>query len=188
MSEQCCITDSRIERDTLFHVLSASIAKHLCGARSICDPSCLLHHLASCASWVASVIPETLQATWVHLLETHNQNTVSASMADNISCQVQSSGTSTAVIVDVVNWDLGHAKLVEDSLTASGIAVAVACDTLVDIVVVDLGVEHGLDTSFETELSVVDLASGLDELGHAHAEDVAWLIALDNHCGGCVAL
>jgi len=109
-------------------------------------------------------------------------------MADNISCHVQSRGSCTAVVVDIVNWDLGHAELVEDSLTAGRIAVAVACDALVDIVVVDLSIQHGLDTSFETELSVVDLASGLNKLGHAHAEDVAWLIALDNHCGGCVAL
>jgi len=99
---------------------------------------------------------------------------------------MQTSGTSTAVVVHVVNWDLGHAKLVEDSLTTGGVAVAVACNSLIDIVVVDLGIEHSLDTSFESKLGIINLSSGLDELGHPHAEDVAWLVAFDNHFDGIV--
>jgi hypothetical protein len=55
---------------------------------------------------------------------------------------------------------------------------------LVYIVVVDLCVEHGFDACFESELGVVDFSAGLDEFGHAYAEDVAWLIALDDHGGG----
>ena len=107
-------------------------------------------------------------------------------MGDNIAGQVQTSGASTAIVVDVVNWDLGHSKLVEDSLAAGGVAIAIACNALIDIVVVDLGIEHSFDTSFESELSVVNLSSWLDELGHAHAEDVAWLVAFDDHFGGIV--
>jgi hypothetical protein len=80
---------------------------------------------------------------------------------------------------------LGHAELVEYSLAAGGVAVAVAGYALVDVVVVDLGIEHGFDAGFEAELGVVDFSSGLDELGHAHAEDVAWFVTFDNHRSDC---
>jgi hypothetical protein len=56
---------------------------------------------------------------------------------------------------------------------------------LVHVVVVDLRIQHGFDAGFETELGVVDFSAGFDEFGHAHAEDVAWLVALDDHGGGC---
>ena len=99
---------------------------------------------------------------------------------------MQSSASCRAIVVDVVDGNLRHAKLIEDSLAACAVAVAVACDALVDVVVVDLGIEHSLDTSFKPELGVVDLSSRLDELGHAYAKDVAWFIALDDHICGSI--
>lgn len=107
-------------------------------------------------------------------------------MTDNVPCKSQAGRTSRAVIVDVVDWDLGHAELIEDSLSAGGISVAVTCHTLVDIVVVDLGIKHGLNTRLEPEFGIINLASGLDELGHADAEDVAWFAAFDNHFECCM--
>jgi hypothetical protein len=96
---------------------------------------------------------------------------------------MQASASSRAIVVDVVNRDLGHAELVKHTLTASAVAVAVAGHSLVNIVVVNLGIKHSLDTSLETQLGVVDLSAGLDELCHAHAEDVGRLTA-SNHGGG----
>ena len=61
-----------------------------------------------------------------------------------------------AVVVDIVDWDLRHAKLIEDTLAAGRVAIAVAGDPLVDIVVVDLGVKEGFDAGFEAQLGVVD--------------------------------
>ena len=49
-----------------------------------------------------------------------------------------------------------HAELVEDALAAGRVAVAVAGDALVDIVVIDLGIKEGFDAGFETEFGVVD--------------------------------
>ncbi len=49
-----------------------------------------------------------------------------------------------------------HAKLVEDALAAGRVAIAVACDTLVDVVIVDLGIEESFDPGFEAEFVVVD--------------------------------
>jgi hypothetical protein len=74
--------------------------------------------------------------------------------------------------------------LIKDSLAAGGIAVTIASNALVDIIVIDLGIEHSLHTSFEPQLSVINLASRLDKLGHAYAKDVAWLVALDDHLEG----
>jgi hypothetical protein len=105
-------------------------------------------------------------------------------MADDIPRKMETSAASAAVIVDVVDWDLGHAKLIEDSLAAGGIAVAVAGNSLVDVVIVDLGIEHRFHAGFESELGVVNFAAGFDKFSHAYAKDVAWLIALDDHLGG----
>jgi hypothetical protein len=167
--------------DILLHVFPSGISKHLRGTRSIGNTTSSLHHLCGCASGVASILPETLQTSWHHLLESNDQNAVRATMADNISCDCQASGTSRAVVVDVKDWYLGHAELIKDSLAAGGIAVTIAGNALVDIIVTDLGIEHSLHTSFKSQLSVINLSSRLDELGHAYAKDVAWLVALDDH-------
>ena len=77
-------------------------------------------------------------------------------MTDHIPRHMQPSRTSRAVVVDIVDGNLCHAELVEDALTAGAIAVAVAGDAQLDIVIIDLGVEEGFNACFEAELSVVD--------------------------------
>ena len=71
-------------------------------------------------------------------------------MTDHVPRHVQSCRAGGTVVVDIVDGDLGHAELIEDALAAGGVAVAVAGDTLVDIVVVDLGIEKSFDAGFET--------------------------------------
>lgn len=61
-----------------------------------------------------------------------------------------------AIVVDIVDGDLRHAELVEDALAAGRVAITVAGDTLVDLVVVDLGIEEGFDAGFEADFGVVD--------------------------------
>lgn len=73
--------------------------------------------------------------------------------------------------------------MVKDALATGGVAIAVACNALLDVVVVDLSVEHGLDAGFETEFGVVHFTAGFDELGHAYAEDVAWCFLFWGHFG-----
>lgn len=93
-------------------------------------------------------------------------------MGDHGAGHGETGRTGGAVVVDVVDGDLGETELVEDALAAGTITVDVASNTLVDIIVSDLRVEHGLDAGLVAQLIVVDLATGLDELGHAHAQDV----------------
>ena len=69
-----------------------------------------------------------------------------------------------AVVVDIVDGNLRHAELVEDALAAGRVAIAVACDALFDIVVVDLSVEEGFDARFEAEFGVVDCIENLERL------------------------
>ncbi|KFY21090.1 hypothetical protein V491_03168, partial [Pseudogymnoascus sp. VKM F-3775] len=114
-----------------------------------------------------------------------DEDAVCAAMGDDVAADVEAGRAGGAVVVDVVDGDLGHAELVEDALAAGGVAVAVACDALVDIIVADLGVEHGLDSGLEAKLGVVNFSARLDELGHAYAEDVASLAGggSDHDCG-----
>lgn len=135
-------------------------------------------------SWVRPVLEEGLEGSWKHLLEANNQDAVGGTVCNHVAAHEQTSRASRAVVVDVVNGDLGHAKLVEDALTAGAVTVAVASNTLLDIVVVDVSIQHGLDTSLETELIVVDLATGLDELGHTHTQDIDGTGGLLHHLIG----
>jgi hypothetical protein len=91
---------------------------------------------------------------------------------DHISAEEETCRTRRAVVVDVPDRDGRLAELVEDALAAGAIAIAVAGDAHVDVVVVDLRVQHGFDAGFEAELCVVDFAAWFDEFGHAYAEDV----------------
>lgn len=170
--------------EVLLHVFSPSITKHLCCTRCICNSPCSSHHLSGCTSRVAPIIPETLQTSRHHLLKAHHKDTIRTTMTYNISRQMKTRRASRAIIVDVVNGDLCHAELIEYSLAAGGIAVAVASYTLVYVVVVDLRVKHGLDARLKTEFGVINFSARFDELGHAYAEDIAWLVAFDDHGGG----
>ena len=69
--------------------------------------------------------------------------------------------------------------MVKDALSAGAVPVAVARDALVNVVVIDVGVKHGFHAGFEAKFMIINLAAGLDELGHAHAKDVD---------GGCLFL
>ncbi|KFX92965.1 hypothetical protein V490_05049, partial [Pseudogymnoascus sp. VKM F-3557] len=169
----------------LLLVLDTGVTEHLGGTGGVGDTASLDHHVGGGTGRVLTVVPEALEGTGVHLLEADDEDTVSATVGDDITSNVQTGGSGGAVVVDVVDGDLGHAELVEDTLTAGGVTVAVAGNTLVNIIVADLGVKHGLDTGLETELSVVNLSARLDELGHANAEDVASLAGggSDHICG-----
>lgn len=169
-----------------FHILSSGVPKHLRRPRSIGHSSCFLHHLNRRPSRVRPILEETLQAPGEHLLEADDHDTVSSSVRDGLSSHMQPRGPSRAIVVDVIDRNLGHAELVEYPLAASAIAIAVACNSLVDIVIVDLGVQECFDTGFETELGVVDLAARFDELGQAYSNYVGWwnwLLAHDEWLG-----
>lgn len=157
------------KKNSLLHVLPARIAKHLRRARRIRNPLSLGHHLAQRARRVLAVLEERLQTPRHHLLEADDHDAVGGAARHKGPRHGQPRAARAAVVVDVVDGDLRQPKLVEDALPARAVAVAVARDALLDVVVRDVRVQQRLDARLEPELRVVDLAAGLDELGHAHA-------------------
>ena len=85
-----------------------------------------------------------------------HHHTIRHSMTNHIPRHVQPCRACGAVVVDIVDGNLRHAELVEDALTAGRVAVTVAGNALVHIVVVDLSIEEGFDAGFEAEFGVVD--------------------------------
>ena len=77
-------------------------------------------------------------------------------MSDHIPRHIQPRRAGGAIVVDIVDWDLRHAELIEDTLPTCRVAVAVAGDALVHIVVIDLGIEEGFDAGFEAEFGIID--------------------------------
>lgn len=63
-------------------------------------------------------------------------------------------------------------ELVEDLLATCRIAIAIASNTLIDVVVIDASIQHGFDSSFETELWVVNQVTRLYELGQSNPHHV----------------
>ena len=115
------------------------------------------------------MIPQTSS---LHLLKPYHQHTVRHPPGDHRPRQIQPCRPRRAIVVDIIYGDTRHAELVEHTLPAGAIAVDIARHALVNVIVIDLGVEEGFDAGFETEFGVLDFASGFDEFGEADAENV----------------
>lgn len=89
-----------------------------------------------------------------HFFKSYYHHAVCRTVRHSLACHVEARGAGRAIIVDVVYGDGGHAELVEYALAAGRVAIAVACYALVDIVIVDLGVEEGFDTCLCEDLRV----------------------------------
>lgn len=107
----------------LFHIFSSSVTEKLRSTRSVCDSSSLLHHLIRCHGRIRSIVEICLQAARVHLLEADNKNTIGSAICDSLPCHLKTGRSSAAVVVDIVDWNLAHAELVEDSLTTGRVAI-----------------------------------------------------------------
>lgn len=169
----------------LLYVFTARVAKHLGSAWGIGKAPSLGHHQAGGSGGIFPVVEESLQAAGHHFLKADHQHTIRGAAGDILSPNGEAGRAGGTVVVDVDDGDLRHAKLIEHPLATGGVAVAVACNALVHIVVINVGVQHGLDAGFEAQLCVVHLAAGFDELGHAHAKDVAWCFLLGCHLDIC---
>ena len=77
-------------------------------------------------------------------------------MADHRSCHMQTRRAGAAIIVDIVDRNLCHAELIEDALAAGRVAIAIASNALINIVIVDLRVKKGLDAGFEAKFGIVN--------------------------------
>lgn len=94
----------------------------------------------------------TPQAASFHLLEANHHDGVGHTALDHRPREVEAGGASAAVVVDVVDGNAGHPKLVEDPLAAGAVAVAVAGHALIDVVVIDMCIKKGFDAGLVAEL------------------------------------
>jgi hypothetical protein len=85
--------------------------------------------------------------------------------------------SSSTRIIRIVDRDAVHPELIKDTLAAGGVAIAVAGDAGLHVVVCDLGIEHRLDTRFVPELRILACSTRLDELRQANAQDVRGSVA-----------
>jgi hypothetical protein len=145
-------------------MLTSSVTEQLSGTRRLCDSPRLLHDQVGCRSRVGTVLEETLERSGEHLLKANNKHAVRGAVGNHVPAHVETSGSGRTVVVDVVDRDTGHAELVENALSTRRVAITVACYALVDVVVVDVCIEHSLHASLEAELRVIDLATRLDKL------------------------
>lgn len=66
-------------------------------------------------------------------------------------------------------------ELVENTLSAGRVAVAVACNTSVHLVVVNLGIDHGLDTGLKSKLCIERL---VDDMVHRNEKMLTSVVDL----------
>jgi hypothetical protein len=71
-----------------------------------------------------------------------------------------------------------HSELIEDSLAAGCIAVAITRNSRLDIVIVDLSIQHSLDARFVPHLGICTLLSRFDELGETYTQNVGRNVVL----------
>ena len=110
----------------------------------------MIHH--ACQSGRAlTIVPVTAQTTSFHLLKPYDHDRIRHAALDHGPRQIQTRRARRAVVVHIVDGDAGQAELVEDALATGAVAVAIAGDALVDVVVVDLRVNEGFDAGFVAE-------------------------------------
>ena len=85
---------------------------------------------------------------------------------------MQTCGSGAAIVVDIEDGDPRHAELVEYSLAAGTVSIAVTGYALIDVVVIDVRVEESFDAGLVAEFGVVDFAARFDEFGETDAEDI----------------
>lgn len=107
-------------------------------------------------------------------------------MAHKIPRHRQPRRRRRTVIVLIIYRNARHAELIEDALAARAVAVAVACDAHLDIVVRDVRVKEGFDAGLVAELGVFDFTAGFGEFRHTDAEDVGWRRGVFGWHGVCV--
>jgi hypothetical protein len=75
----------------------------------------------------------------------------------------------------------GHAKLIENPLAARSVTVTETSNSRLNIIVIDLCIQHCFYARLVTHLRICARLSGLDEFGEPNAEDIGWNIVFWRH-------
>ena len=163
------------------HVFPSGVAEHLCCSRGVGHASGCLHHLPCRPCWVCAIFEEGLERAGEHLFKAHYHHAVCGTVRHSLACHVKACRAGRAVVVDVVYGDGSHAELVENALAAGGVAIAIACYALVDIVVIDLGVKEGFDTGLCNDFSISRIVRGLHERLESKQHSSRFWVKLDSN-------
>lgn len=108
----------RREEGTPFHVLFSSVRKVLCIPRTIVFTSCVLHHFShqSQSTWTALSFL-TQDRSWLHGLKANHHDNIGDAAPYERAGEVEARTPGRASIVGIVDWNCGHAELVENTLT-----------------------------------------------------------------------
>ena len=157
-------------RPILLHILPARVPKRLCVPRYLlAKPARLADHVHSELVGRSAVSILGSDGSWRHFLKADNEDAVGHAATDELAGHHEACGAGGARVVHIVDRDLRHAELVEDSLATSRIAVAVACYTYLDVIIVDAGIEHCFAACLEAQFGVVHKVAWFDEAGEAIA-------------------
>lgn len=106
------------EVDELFHVFPSGVRKVLCISGTFVLAELVLHHFSGQLHWAGPVRPAALDRSRLHLLKANDHNAVCSTRTNKCSRHVESSRSSSAGVVGVVDWNARHAKLIEYTLGA----------------------------------------------------------------------
>ena len=132
----------------------------------------LLHHIGHQLMGTGSIPRVALDGASCHLLKADDKNTIGHTSPHERSGHVQAGRARGASIVGIVDGDGAHAELIENALARACFACAETTDSSLHVIIRDLCIQHGFDTSLEAKFGVGVLALGLEKLGDADAEHV----------------
>ncbi|MNP17545.1 hypothetical protein D3C76_1099810 [compost metagenome] len=125
-----------------------------------------------------TVIPVALQGAGLHLLEAEREGTFHGSAFHGLAGQIEGTGSRRAVIVDVDHGYAAHADFIERSLAAGGVAIDVSGVSLLDQVVIQIGVLQGLTNGAGPHFDIGSAGARFDERNHADTGNAGFM----RHC------
>jgi len=110
MVDPCDLGEVVRRRTILLHILSPGVAESLRRAgRAFAVAARCANHLDGAVVGRSAVWEIGLKRAGEHLLEANDEDAVCGAVGDELAREVDAGAAAGAVIVDIVDWDLGHA-------------------------------------------------------------------------------
>ncbi|MNQ88790.1 hypothetical protein D3C85_1040710 [compost metagenome] len=122
------------------HMLTPGATKGTQCTRQVDITGEAFHDMDHAGPSLRTIIPMGLERTGLHLLEAQRQHALGLAALNGGARQVQCGGASRAVVVDVDDRDAGTAHFIQRGLAAGGIAIYIAGESHLYLVVTDAGI------------------------------------------------
>ena len=155
----------------LLHVLAAGVAEHLRRRRSGSEATEVAHGHHVLVERVGAVLELGTEAATLHLLEPEREHALGNAALHELLGDQQRRAAGAAVVVDIVDRNASEAEAVHGTLAASRVAIHVAHDGLLHVVVRDASVVESLGSSLGRHLGIVPITlAGFLEAGHTDTD------------------